>query len=69
MQITTIGLDLAKQGLPGPRLDAGGHPVLKKMLRRAEVLKFFEALPPTLVGLEVRTELALCQGGGRQAPI
>jgi transposase len=52
MQITTIGLDLAKSVFQVHGVDAAGHNVIKKKLRRAEVLKFFEALPPCLVGIE-----------------
>ena len=52
MQITTIGLDLAKSVFQVHGVDAGGRPVIKKKLRRSEVLKFFEALPSCLVGME-----------------
>jgi transposase len=52
MQITTIGLDLAKSVFQVHGVDAAGHNVIKKKLRRAEVLKFFEALPPCVVGIE-----------------
>src|SRR5947209_890239 len=52
MQITTIGLDLAKSVFQVHGVDAAGQIVAKKKLRRAEVLKFFQALPPCLVGME-----------------
>ena len=52
MQITTIGLDLAKSIFQVHGIDAGGQVVLKKKLRRAEVLKFFQSLSPCLVGME-----------------
>jgi transposase len=52
MQITTIGLDLAKSVFQVHGVDAGGRCILKKKLRRAEVLKVFAALPPCLVGME-----------------
>ncbi len=52
MQITTIGLDLAKSVFQMHGVDAGGQAALKKKLRRAEVLKVFGALPPCLVGME-----------------
>ena len=51
-QITTIGLDLAKQIFQVHGADAEGSPVLNRKLRRAEVLRFFEKLPPCLVGIE-----------------
>ncbi len=41
MQITTIGLDLAKSVFQVHGVDAVGQVVIRKKLRRAEVLKFF----------------------------
>jgi transposase len=52
MRITTIGLDLAKSVFQVHGIDAGGQVVLKKKLRRAELLKFFQTLPPCLIGME-----------------
>jgi hypothetical protein len=52
MQITTIGLDLAKSVCQIHAIDAGGQVAMKKKLRRAEVLKVFADLPPCLVGME-----------------
>lgn len=51
-QITTIGLDLAKQFFQVHAADAEGSPVLNRKLRRAEVLGFFEKQPACLVGIE-----------------
>jgi len=51
-EVTTIGLDLAKHCFSGARVDAEGTTVLRKQLRRAQVLAFFSRLPPCLVGLE-----------------
>jgi transposase len=51
-QSTTIGLDLAKNVLQVHGVDAAGKVVVRKPLRRAEVLRFFERLPPCLVGIE-----------------
>lgn len=51
-QITTIGLDLAKQIFQVHGADAEGAPVFNRRLRRAEVLRFFEKQPPCLVGIE-----------------
>ena len=50
--ITTIGLDLAKQVFQVHGADAEGAPLFNRKLRRAEVLRFFEKLPPCLVGME-----------------
>src|SRR5438067_6519371 len=51
-EVTTIGLDLAKQVFQVHGVDAKGATVLRKQLRRAQVLAFFSRLPPCLVGLE-----------------
>ena len=52
MQITTIGLDLAKHIFQVHGAGADGSPVFNRKLRRAEVLRFFEKQPACLVGLE-----------------
>src|SRR5262249_36054610 len=51
-EVTTIGLDLAKHVFQVHGVDAEGATVLRKQLRRAQVLAFFNRLPPCLVGLE-----------------
>ena len=48
----TIGIDLAKSVFQIHGVDAEGEVVVRKKLRRAEVLKFFGALAPSLVGME-----------------
>lgn len=52
MQISTIGLDLAKHVFQVHGVDAAGQVVIRRQLRRNQVLSFFSALPPCLVGLE-----------------
>ena len=52
MQITTIGLDLAKSVFQVHGVDAAGQVTVRKKLRRAEMLRFFEGLAPCLVGME-----------------
>ena len=52
IKIITIGIDLAKSVFQIHGVDAGGAATVRKKLRRAEVLKFFEGLPPCLVGME-----------------
>src|SRR3979411_2869721 len=52
MQITTIGIDLAKTVFQVHAVDADGATVLRKRLRRAEVLLFFAGLEPCLIGME-----------------
>ncbi len=51
MEITTIGLDLAKSIFQVHAIDAAGTTVVGKALRRAQVLPFFAKLPPCLVGM------------------
>src|ERR1700752_3554285 len=52
MQITTIGLDIAKHVFQVHGIDAEEKVVIRKQLRRSQVLRFFEELLPCLVGLE-----------------
>jgi transposase len=52
MKITTVGLDLAKHVFQVHGAEVDGEHVLTRKLRRADVLKFFEKLPPCLVGME-----------------
>ena len=48
MQMTTIGLDLAKHVFQAHGVDARGRAVVRKRLRRAEVPRPFAELPPCL---------------------
>jgi transposase len=50
--ITTIGLDLAKTVFQIHGVDANGKAVVRRKLKRAEVLEFFAKLPPCLIGME-----------------
>src|SRR5213082_1497449 len=45
-------IGLGEAGFSGAWVDAQGATVLRKQLRRAQVLAFFSRLPPCLVGLE-----------------
>jgi transposase len=51
-QPITIGLDLAKSVFQVHGVDGDGAVVLRRQLRRSQVLAFFERLDPCLVGLE-----------------
>src|SRR5258708_7839038 len=51
-EITTIGLDLAKTVFQVHGVDAAGAVVVRRSLRRGQVLKYFAKLPRCLVGLE-----------------
>ena len=50
--VSTIGLDLAKHVFQVHGADIAGSPLFNRKLRRGEVLRFFEKLPPCLVGME-----------------
>src|SRR5665811_1411224 len=52
MQITTIGLDIAKNVFQVHGIDATEKVVVRKQLRRGQLIKFFEALAPCLIGME-----------------
>ncbi len=52
MDVTTIGVDLAKSVFQVHGTDAAGETVVRKQLRRRQVLPFFKKLTPCLVGLE-----------------
>lgn len=52
MQVTTVGLDLAKSVFQVHAVDADGRVIIRKALRRAQVLPFFAKQPPCLVGME-----------------
>src|SRR5262245_21791298 len=51
-EITTIGLDLAKHVFQVHGFDAQGTTVVRKRLRRGQVLAFFSRIPRCVVGLE-----------------
>src|SRR5262245_17120839 len=50
--ITTVGLDIAKSVFQVHGVDAEGHVVVRRQLKRRYVLPFFQKLPPCLVGIE-----------------
>ena len=52
MQIATIGLDIAKNVFQVHGVDVAEKVVVRKRLRRSQMLAFFKALPPCLVGME-----------------
>ena len=51
-QVSTIGLDLAKHIFQVHGADSAGCVVLRKKLRRGEVLSFLATLPPCGVAME-----------------
>ena len=50
-QITMIGIDLAKNVFQLHGVDANHQPVLRRQLRRTQMLPFFAKLPPCTAGL------------------
>jgi len=50
--VTTVGLDIAKSVFQVHGEDARGNVVVRRQLRRRQVLPFFKKLPPCLVGIE-----------------
>ncbi len=52
MQVTTIGLDLAKNVFQVHGVTEDGTTAFNRSLRRAQVLAFFENMRPCLVGIE-----------------
>ena len=52
MKITTIGIDLAKAVFQVHGVDGRGKAVLRKQLKRKDVLSFFANLEPCLIGME-----------------
>src|SRR5512147_211888 len=50
--VITIGVDLAKSVFQVHGVDAAGSVVVRRQLRRGQVLPFFEKIRPCLVGME-----------------
>ena len=51
-EVITIGVDIAKSVFQIHAVNDAGEPVIRRQLRRRQVLPFFERLPPCLVGME-----------------
>lgn len=52
MNVTTAGIDLAKNVFSVHGVDAHGKVALKKTLSRGKLLEFFANLPPAVIGME-----------------
>ena len=50
--VSTIGLDIAKSVFQVHGANAAGEVVIRRQVKRAQVLKFFASLPSCLVGIE-----------------
>jgi transposase len=51
-KITILGIDLAKSVFQLHGVDAQGCTVLRRQLRRSQMLEFFQHLPSCLIGIE-----------------
>jgi transposase len=51
-KLSRIGMDTSKQIFQLHGMDASERVIVRRKLRRKEVVKFFGALAPTVVGLE-----------------
>lgn len=52
MQIATIGLDIAKHVFQVHGVSADGAVLIRTRFSRAQLMRFFEEIPPCLVGME-----------------
>jgi transposase len=52
MKITTIGIDVAKSVFQVHGIDEHGKAVLRRQLRRLQLLLFFSRLEPCPIGME-----------------
>ena len=51
-QVVTIGLDLAKSVFQVHGVDSAGEVVVRRQIRRSQLLQFFARQPVCLVGME-----------------
>lgn len=73
--VATVGVALAQNVFQVHAIGADGKVLVRRQLRRGEVLKFFASLPPCPVGMEAcasahhwgRELLAICEAVTRQA--
>ena len=52
MEITTVGIDLAKNVFQVHAIGGAGEVIARRALRRAQVVSFFRKLAPCLIGME-----------------
>jgi transposase len=51
-KIITVGLDIAKHVFQVHGVDTEGKVMVRRKLRRSEVISFFKKLEPCLIGIE-----------------
>ena len=64
--ITTVGLDLAKNVFQVHAVDENGAVLVRRQVRRAQVLLFFSRLHPCLIGIEACAGEIRSPRGGSQ---
>ncbi len=52
MHISTLGIDLATQVLQLHGVDARGHAVRSRRVKRSQVMEAVASLPPCVIGME-----------------
>jgi transposase len=52
MQVTTVGLNLAKHVFRVHGIDRDRQVLIRRQVRRSEVISFVRRLPPCLIGME-----------------
>jgi transposase len=52
MHISTLGIDLAKQVFQLHGVDARGHAVRSRRVKRSQLVKAVASLPPCVIGME-----------------
>ncbi len=52
MKVTTLGLDLAKNVFQVHGIDSTGKVIVRRSLRRRQMMPFFGKLEPCLIGIE-----------------
>ncbi len=51
-EITTVGLDLAKNVFQVHAVDVAGSVVIRRQVRRAQMMLFFSRIAPCLIGMK-----------------
>src|ERR1700759_738581 len=51
-EVVTVGLDIAKSVFQVHGVDAAGEVIVRRQIRRAQLLQYFAQLPACLVGIE-----------------
>ncbi|KKN70005.1 hypothetical protein LCGC14_0435500 [marine sediment metagenome] len=69
MEVSTIGLDIAKRVFQAHGADTAGNVVFRKKIARAKLIRFFAALSPCLVAMEACGGAHYCKHPARAARV